>query len=615
MDSKRSGARSAIEPYSPLIIFCTFLLVIASLYVAQAVLIPIAIAVLLTFLLAPVASAIEGFRLGRVPAVILVVIVAFSLLIGIGWMITAQIATLANELPQYRTNLRQKIVEMKGLGKGGAVEKVQQTIEELKEEIKKDGPDVGENSRPVVVQAEESSTFWPVPLDIAPMIERLASAGLAIVLVIFMLIQREDMRNRLIRLIGYGKLTVTTKAMEEAAERISRYLLMQSIINGSFGLAIGIGLFFIGLPYALLWGFLAAVLRFIPYVGSWAAAAMPVILSLAVFTGWEEPLLVVGLFIVLELAANMILEPWLYGESAGVSEVALLISISFWTWLWGPIGLLLATPLTVCLVVLAKYVPQIDFLFVLMSTEPVMEPKISFYQRLLAMDQDEAADIVEDSLKNQALEQIYDELLIPALTSAKRDRQEGSLTKEDEQFVYQATQEIIEDLNNRQLSSTENLEKDNGAHGSVATAKVWILGCPARDAADKVGLLMFQQLLDPNKYQVELISQEHLASEVVILAADKKPQLVCISALPPGGLAQTRYLCKRLRARFPDVKLMVGRWGEAPDAADNRSRLLAAGADEVGTSLVETRDIAIRLTSHGSKAAPGSESNPLGTAR
>jgi predicted PurR-regulated permease PerM len=621
MDLKRSVPRSylkaAVDKYSPLIVFGSFLLIIASLYLAQAVLIPIAVAVLLTFLLTPVVSAIEGIRLGRVPAVIFVVIVTFSLLIGIGWAITAQIATLASELPKYKINLRQKVVDMKGLGKGGTVEKVQETIEEIKDEIKKDeaGVTKARESRPVVVQAEESSTFWPLPLDIAPMIERLASAGLAIVLVIFMLIQREDMRNRLIRLIGYGRLTATTKAMEEAAERISRYLLMQSIINGSFGLGIGIGLFFIGLPYALLWGFLAAILRFIPYVGPWAAAAMPVILSLAVFTGWEGPLLVVGLFLVLELAANMILEPWLYGESAGVSEVALLISISFWTWLWGPIGLLLATPLTVCLVVLAKYVPQIDFLFVLMSTEPVMEPKISFYQRLLAMDQDEAADIVEDSLKNQALEQIYDELLIPALTSAKRDRQEGSLTKEDEQFVYQATQEIIEDLNNRQLSSTENLEKDNGAHGSVATAKVWILGCPARDAADKVGLLMFQQLLDPNKYQVELISQEHLASEVVILAADKKPQLVCISALPPGGLAQTRYLCKRLRARFPDVKLMVGRWGEAPDAADNRSRLLAAGADEVGTSLVETRDIAIRLTSHGSKAAPGSESNPLGTAR
>ena len=498
---------------------------------------------------------------------------------------------------------------MKGLGKGGAVEKVQETIEEIKEEIKKDeaGATKAGASRGVVVQAEESSTFWPLPLGIAPMIERLASAGLAIVLVIFMLIQREDMRNRLIRLIGYGRLTTTTKAMEEAAERISRYLLMQSIINGSFGLAIGIGIFFIGLPYALLWGFFAAVLRFIPYVGPWAAAAMPVILSLTVFTGWTEPLLVVGLFLVLELVANMILEPWLYGESAGVSEVALLVSISFWTWLWGPIGLLLATPLTVCVVVLAKYVPQLDFLVILMSTETVMETKVSYYQRLLAMDQDEAADIVSDALKNQSLEEIYDELLIPALTSAKRDRRQGILTEENEQFVYRATQEIVEDLNHHQLS-TGAPEKDNVE--SATTPKVWILGCPARDAADRVSLILFQQLLDPNKYQVDLTSQDHLASEVVILAAEKKPQLICISTLPPGGLAHTRYLCKRLRERFPGVKLVVGRWGEMANTVDDSTSLLAAGADEVGTSLAKTRDIAIRLTSVASQTAPDPEPNP-----
>jgi hypothetical protein len=310
----------------------------------------------------------------------------------------------------------------------------------------------------------------------------------------------------------------------------------------------------------------------------------------------------------LELVANMILEPWLYGESAGVSEVALLVSISFWTWLWGPIGLLLATPLTVCLVVLAKYVPQLDFLVILMSTETVIETKVSYYQRLLAMDQDEAGEIVSEALKNQPLEQIYDELLIPALTSAKRDRRQGILTEENEEFVYRATQEIVEDLNYQQLRSTGAREKDNVA--SVTTPKVWILGCPARDAADKVSLIMFQQLLDSNKYQVELTSPDHLASEVVILAAERKPHLICIGALPPGGLAQTRYLCKRLRERFPGVKIVVGRWGETANAVSDSTRLLAAGADEVGTSLAKTRDIAIRLTSLASKTAPGSEPNP-----
>jgi methylmalonyl-CoA mutase cobalamin-binding subunit len=311
----------------------------------------------------------------------------------------------------------------------------------------------------------------------------------------------------------------------------------------------------------------------------------------------------------------MILEPWLYGESAGVSETALLISISFWTWLWGPVGLLLATPLTVCLVVLAKYLPQLDFLVILMSTEPVMETKVSYYQRLLAMDQDEAEDLVEDALKTQPLEQVYDELLIPALISAKRDRRQGNLSEEEERFVYHATREIVESLNNHQGSSARGPETDNGTSNLAATAKVWILGCPAQDGADEAGLILFQQLLDANKYQVELTSQESLASEVVTAAGEKKPQVVCISALPPGGLAQTRYLCKRLRAHFPYIKLVVGRWGDGSEASDNRTRLLAAGADEVGTSLVETRNIVIRLTHQARIDQDSESSSPVASRR
>ena len=271
----------------------------------------------------------------------------------------------------------------------------------MKDEIqKKDEPArVKEKPRQVVVKAEESSTFWPIPLAVGPMVERFASAGLVIVLVIFMLIQREDLRNRLIRLVGYGRLTFTTRALEEAGQRISRYLLMQTIINSSFGLAVGLALYLIGVPYAVLWGFLAAVLRFIPYVGPFAAAIMPSALSLAVFEGWLWPILVVGIFVALELICNMVLEPLLYAESAGVSGVGLLVAVAFWTWLWGPVGLVLATPLTVCVVVLGKYVPGMDFIGVLMSDQPAMESNISYYQRLLAMDQAEAAEIVEEHLK------------------------------------------------------------------------------------------------------------------------------------------------------------------------------------------------------------------------
>ena len=355
-----------------LISLATFVLIIGSLYWAQAVLIPVALAILLTFLLSPVAGALEWIALRRLPSVIVVVVLTFSLLGGIGWIVTLQFVSLANELPKYTGNIRQKIADVRGAGKGGALEKVQKTVEEVKSEIQKgeEPTKTKDQRRPVIVQPVESFAFWPVPMAVGPMAERFASAGLVIVLVILMLIQREDLRNRLICLVGYGRLTVTNRALEEAGQRISSYLLMQTIINSSFGLGVGFALYLIGLPYAILWGFLAAVLRFIPYVGPLAAAIMPSTLSLAVFDGWLWPIVVAGLFLALELLINMVLEPLLYGESAGISGVGLVVAIAFWTWLWGPIGLVLATPLTVCVVVLGKHVPEMDFIGVLISDQP-----------------------------------------------------------------------------------------------------------------------------------------------------------------------------------------------------------------------------------------------------
>jgi predicted PurR-regulated permease PerM len=582
-----------------LIAVATFVLIIASLYWAQAVLIPVALAILLTFLLSPLAGALERIALGRLPSVILIVVFAFSLLGGIGWIVTLQFGSLANELPTYRKNIRQKIADIREAGKGGALEKVQKTAEDVKEEFqKKDEPSrVQAKPREVVVKAVESSTFWPIPLAVGPMVERFAGAGLVIVLVIFMLIQREDLRNRLIRLAGYGRLTVTTRALEEAGQRISRYLLMQTIINSSFGLAVGFALYLIGVPYAILWGFLAAVLRFIPYVGPFAAAMMPSALSLAVFEGWLWPIVVVGLFLALELLNNMVLEPLLYGESAGVSGVGLLVAVAFWTWLWGPIGLVLATPLTVCVVVLGKYVPRMDFIGVLISDQPAMESNISYYQRLLAMDQAEAAEIVEEHLKTHPAEQIYDDVLVPALNYVRRDRELGRLTEDVEQFVFRATREILDDLNSLKSQSLSKVSESSKAatideNSLVILPKVFILGCPAQDEADELALLMFRQLLDGTKYEVEIMSDAMLTAEVVARIGEKNPAMICIAAVPPGGLSHTRYLCKRLRARFPNLKIAVGRWGTG---SEDSNSILLAGADKIGTTMIETREQMIQL--------------------
>ena len=584
-----------------LFILPTLVLVIASLYWAQAIFVPIALSILLTFLLSPVAGALERIGLGRIPSVILIVLFVFSLLAAGGWLITLQLTSVANELPTYRNNIRQKIADIRVVGKGGAIEKVQKTAEDVKKELEKTDEPAKVQPRPreVVVQGEQSSTFWPLPLQIAPVFERLASGALAIVLVIFMLIQREDLRNRLIRLVGYGRLTITTKALEEAGQRISRYLVMQSLINASFGIAVGIALYLIGLPYALLWGFLAAVLRFIPYVGPFAATILPSALGMAVFQGWMWPILVIGIIVALELVNNMVLEPLLYGESAGVSEVGLLVAIAFWTWLWGPVGLILATPLTVCVVVLSKYVPQLDFISVLMSDEPVMKSDISYYQRLLAGDQDEAAEIVEEHLKTHPVEKIYDEVLVPALNYVKRDRSLGRLAENDQQLIFQATREILEDLDELKPeissgSATCSEATVIGRNSPFTAPEVLIVGCPIHDEANELALLMFWQLLDPARYELALLAHETLTSEAIEQVAEKSPALVCIASLPPGGLAQTRYLCKRLRKRFPNLKIIVGRWGSRNE--NNGNSLLAAGADKVGTTMVETRDQVIQLS-------------------
>ena len=584
-----------------LFILPTLILVIASLYWAQAVLIPIAVSLLLTFLLSPVADTVERLGLGRVFSVILIVALAFSFLIAVGWVVTLQLTSVANELPTYRKNIEKKIADIRNAGKGGALEKVQKTAEEVKEELKKKDEVVKAQPKPraVVVEAEQSSTFWPVPLNIAPMLERLASGGLSIVLVIFMLLQREDLRNRLIRLIGYGRLTVTTRALEEASQRISRYLLMQSIINVSFGIAIAVSLALIGLPYALLWGFLAAILRFIPYVGPWAAAIMPSALSLVVFEGWMWPALVVAVFVVLELINNMVLEPLLYGESAGVSEVGLLVAVAFWTWLWGAVGLIVATPLTVCVVVLSKYVPQLDFISVLMGDEPVMQSNVSYYQRLLAGDEDEAEEIVEEYLKTHPKERIYDDVLIPALNDAKRDMVRGKIEDSNQQFVFGATRAILEELPNlepkmsaKAKAAAESTSADT--NHSASSPPIRIVGCPVRDEADELALLMCGQLLAPTRYAMEVLADEALTSEMVDHVAEKRPALVCIVSLAPGGLAQTRYLCKRLRVRFPDTRILVGRLGA--QSGNHRDALLAAGADKVATTMIELRDQVIQAS-------------------
>ena len=447
--------------------FAGFVLVVAVLYWAQPVLVPIAVAMLLTFVLTPPVTWLQRW-IGRVPSVLVVVGLLGVLLAAATYGVARQMSDLASELPRYRTNIRQKIADVRNAGRGGSVERIQKTFEEIQKEFEaaeKQGPS---KAAPMIVQSEQVSNLFGFPNWLEPFLGPASTAGLVVVLVIFMLLEREELRGRLIGLLGHGNLAMTTKAFDEAGRRVSRQLLMQTLVSGIYGACAGAGLWAIGVPYPLLWATLGAALRFVPYLGPVAAAAAPLFLSLAVFPGWVEPLWVLALFVALELFTNLVLETVLYAGAAGVSQVALLVAVAGWTWLWGGMGLLLATPLTVCLVVLGKHVTGLEFLSTLIADSPALAPDVSYYQRLLARDQSEAADIVSRHLSNNPPDTVYDALLVPALNYAEQDRIEGRLDDEDERLVWEATRELMADTNKLRHSATRTQAAEREAEAEAA---------------------------------------------------------------------------------------------------------------------------------------------------
>jgi predicted PurR-regulated permease PerM len=572
----------------PFIYLASFAIALGLLYSAKVILVPIALAVLLSFVLNPVVSRLHRWGLNRVASVILVALFAIFLFGGIGMGLILQIKELGEQLPQYQENIARKIAAFREAGKGNILEKVQDTVNVVQQRLKEKQNQNETTPEPVPVQVVHSN-FSELGLFAGSAMESFATAGLVIVLVVFMLIYREDLRGRIIRLIGHGRLLVTTRAIDEANHRISRFLVMQFAINASMGIALGIGLFLIGVPYALLWGALAAAMRFIPYVGSWLVGALLLAFSVAVFPGWTQALLVSALFVILELLTSQAMEPLLLGHSMGVTPVALLIAATFWTWLWGPVGLALSTPLTTCLVVLGKYVPYLEFLSILLGDEGKLDAEIGFYQRLVARDQDEAVGMIEDYLKDHPAEMVYDDILVPALVVAKRDRARSELTTDDEQFIYQVTRDILNDILPSQSPQPVGNEIKLAEH---AGPQLVVLGCPARDEADELALHMFRQLLGmaQSAAEVEVLSAKSLAGEILARIKEHPPTLVCIAATPPDGLAQARYLCKRLLSIVPEQKIIIGRWGGLTENSEYiRGRLLDACACQVATTLIESR--------------------------
>ncbi len=628
-------------------------IVVAALWAAQEVLIPLALAILLTFLLAPVVRRLENLHLPRIPSVLVVVLVAFGLLGGIGWLVTGQLLELANDLPVYKENITTKLRNLPG--GGSAFERARGTIDEITEELKT--PTTTRATTQATTQAavddqgrldltrlsllspegfaqafsEALRQGEPVPVQVVQpaltpiqmlgetlmaLAEPLATAGIVIVLVIFMLLQREDLRDRIIRLLGGGQLQVTTSALDDAARRISRYLGAQAIVNGTYGIAVGLGLWVIGLIFApetgfpnwALWGLLAAVIRFIPYVGPWIGASIPILLSALVFEGIAPLLVTISYFVAIELWSNNLMEPWLYGASTGLSATAVLVSAVFWTWLWGPIGLILATPLTTCLVVLGKHVPQLRFLDILLGDAPVLDPPARIYQRLLAMDQEEAADLLQEFYKKMSLQEIFEDVLLPALAMAEADRHANTLDEKRQRFIHEAMRDLVEEMND--LARTEQVQEQ--ARKTVEMARgdrtvvmhpsdkaVRVLCLPASDEADEIVGIMLQHLLILRGYDASTMSAGSLTSEMLHRVQEDQPHIVIISALPPSATTRARYLCKRLTSHVKDHRMIVGLWTVTADLDRARERLTTVASVQVvatlGDALDHTRQISQRV--------------------
>lgn len=596
----------------PWIAFAGSVLIVAVLYWAQAVLVPVALAVLIAFVLAPPVTWLERW-LGRVPAVLLVVTLVFLVLGLAGWGLARQMENLAEDLPRYRVNILAKIADVRGAGKGGTVEKLQETIEDIKTDLGKTEAPKGQRAAPVMITSELVGGF-PAIAWLGPIVGPLGTAGLIVVLVIFMLLERRDLRDRLIGLFGQGHLTVTTKAFDEAGSRVSRQLLMQSLASLVYGVVAGLGLYFLGVPYPLVWGALGAALRYIPYVGPVIGAGGPILASLAAMPGWTGPLSVMGMFVVLELFTNLVLETVLYAGAAGVSQVALLVSVAFWTWLWGPLGLLMATPLTVCVVVLGRHVPGLSLIGTLMADTPALAPEFTYYQRLLARDPSEAADILDRHIKNEAWGSVYDALLLPALNYAERDRLERRLSDEEENAVIDATRELLADA----ADAMRRLQPSTPATDAVVLPAprepLRVLGYAANGTADELALTMLGHVLADQPIVIEMTKTRVLASELVSLVHAQGVSVICIADLPPSPPSKTRYLVKRLHAALPDLRIVVGRWSPPALADDSTQALRDAGATLVCATLIETRDYLGSLIEMPRLPAPEAGDPPVAAA-
>lgn len=601
-----------VSPASPsrMPAFASVLAVVAILYFAKEVLLPLAIAVLLTFALAPISSRLRKLGLPRIVAVVTTVVLAFLVLVLFGLVVAWQVADVAQDLPAYQGNIVGKIRALQESGTdNGIVRRLTSVIESVGREINNAGrSQATPGAEPMQREPMLVEIFAPSrPIEtltglINPLLGPIASLGLIVVVVIFMLLEREELRDRFIRLVGYGDLHRTTEAIGEAGSRVATYLIMQLVVNCAYGIPLALGLWVLGIPNAVLWGMLAIVLRFVPYIGPVIATVLPLFLAFAVDPGWSLVLWVGAIFLALELISNNIVEPWLYGSRTGLSPLAIIVAAIFWAWLWGPVGLILSTPLTVCLAVLGRYVPQFEFLEVLFGSEPVLDPKERLYQRLLAGDPDEATDMAEEMLQENYLEDYYGKVAIPALLLAERDRRRGVLTPEQMEQVFETAATVVSNL--EEIAQEEEQEEEeeadttatSGPSGTAAAADyakeeelpdgtgkaVFCIG--GRGPLDDASAAMLAQVLQVQGADVVAARHSDIANRRSrdLVPTDVNSIVICL--LNADSAKHAGILVRRFRRMYPASRVGVALWS---DSEDQRPSSRLEEADFTASTLID----------------------------
>ncbi|MBZ9696156.1 MULTISPECIES: AI-2E family transporter [unclassified Mesorhizobium] len=615
MASPAHGLEDILSPAAPhprtsLPNVATIVTTVAALYFGREVFLPIAIALLLTFALAPLVSALKRAGIPRIAAVIVSVLGAFAALALFSFIVATQVSELAQNIPVYQANILTKVRSLKETGVGGGI------IARLSKVVERVGQEIDRQETPPPAAAPEKPRE-PVPVEIVsrerplevlqnivgPLISPLGSAGLIIVVVIFMLLEREDLRDRFIRLVGYGDLHRTTEALQDAGKRVGRYLLMQLVVNIVYAVPIAAGLWILGIPNALLWGLLALGLRFVPYIGPAIGMLLPLFLALAVAPGWSLVLWTAALFVVMELITGNVVEPWLYGSRTGLSSLAIIVAAIFWTWLWGPLGLVLSTPLTVCLVVLGRHVPQFEFLDVLFGNEPVLEPHARLYQRLLAGDPDEATDHAEEMLEEKYLVEFYDKVAIPALLLGEQDRARGVMGDQQRRQVAESALVMVANLDD---SAHEEAEEEDGPpaaeeepddkdrSGEDETelpdgTDLSVLCTGGRGELDDAAAAMLAQVLEVQGTTVSKAGFADMEPANIRRLELEGIDTVVVGFLNRDSVKHARFLVRRLKRAKAALRVGIVFWSQGPNEDKEAAGKLARdiNADFVAHGMVD----------------------------